>query len=212
MSSTLPPPKCSNGKTYQFVSWSDGGAANHFITTPATSTTYTATYQQIASNPVTVTLNPVADNHVSSRSPTSNYGWSTALWVVRGESYPYLKFDLTALAGKTVTSAVLRVTTASLSSAGSPNAISIFVVADTTLGRADPDLRESAARQHLACSAHRRFPPVNTVLRRDRSMRPRAGKGRRPVLDGHGLERDRTPMGINSREVSPKPQLIITYH
>jgi PKD repeat protein len=33
------------GKTYTWVSWSDGGAQNHTITAPSTATTYTATYQ-----------------------------------------------------------------------------------------------------------------------------------------------------------------------
>jgi hypothetical protein len=33
-----------NGKTYRFASWSDGGAATHNITAPATPRTYTATY------------------------------------------------------------------------------------------------------------------------------------------------------------------------
>jgi glucose/arabinose dehydrogenase len=35
------------GKTYAFVSWSDGGAQTHTITAPATPTTYTATYQRV---------------------------------------------------------------------------------------------------------------------------------------------------------------------
>jgi glucose/arabinose dehydrogenase len=34
------------GTTYTFASWSDGGAASHNITAPATATTYTATYTQ----------------------------------------------------------------------------------------------------------------------------------------------------------------------
>jgi hypothetical protein len=34
------------GKTYTFVSWSDGGAQNHTISAPSTNTTYTATYQR----------------------------------------------------------------------------------------------------------------------------------------------------------------------
>jgi glucose/arabinose dehydrogenase len=34
----------SGGSTYRFVSWSDGGAARHAISAPATSTTYTASY------------------------------------------------------------------------------------------------------------------------------------------------------------------------
>lgn len=35
----------SGGTTYDFVSWSDGGAASHTISTPAADTTYTATYR-----------------------------------------------------------------------------------------------------------------------------------------------------------------------
>jgi glucose/arabinose dehydrogenase len=35
----------SGSTTYEFVSWSDGGAAGHTISTPASNTTYTATYR-----------------------------------------------------------------------------------------------------------------------------------------------------------------------
>jgi hypothetical protein len=35
-----------NGTSYEFVSWSDGGAAQHDVTAPATPATYTATYRQ----------------------------------------------------------------------------------------------------------------------------------------------------------------------
>ncbi|GFE81930.1 hypothetical protein GCM10011487_39300 [Steroidobacter agaridevorans] len=38
-------PQISNGVTYQFGSWSDGGAQTHEITTPTDDTTYTATLQ-----------------------------------------------------------------------------------------------------------------------------------------------------------------------
>jgi hypothetical protein len=40
-------PQTSGGTTYQFVSWSDGGAAAHDISTPAAPTTYTASYNAI---------------------------------------------------------------------------------------------------------------------------------------------------------------------
>jgi glucose/arabinose dehydrogenase len=40
-------PQRYKGKNYVFVSWSDGGAANHTVTAPATATTYTATYQRV---------------------------------------------------------------------------------------------------------------------------------------------------------------------
>jgi hypothetical protein len=42
-----------SGQTYQFQSWSDGGAATHTITVPSTNTTYTATYQDITAPQVT---------------------------------------------------------------------------------------------------------------------------------------------------------------
>jgi glucose/arabinose dehydrogenase len=42
-------PQASSGTTYEFVSWSDGGAAGHSISTPATATTYTATYRATTS-------------------------------------------------------------------------------------------------------------------------------------------------------------------
>ena len=39
------PPQASGGTTYEFVSWSDGGAARHDLSTPAAATTYTATFR-----------------------------------------------------------------------------------------------------------------------------------------------------------------------
>ncbi len=46
MSRTLgaPSPQTLGGVTYQFVSWSDGGAATHDISVPASNTTYTARF------------------------------------------------------------------------------------------------------------------------------------------------------------------------
>lgn len=40
-------PQTKSGKTYQFVSWSDGGARVHSVSTPAANTTYLATFQEI---------------------------------------------------------------------------------------------------------------------------------------------------------------------
>ncbi len=37
----------AGGRTYEFVSWSDGGARVHTVSTPTTSTTYTATYREL---------------------------------------------------------------------------------------------------------------------------------------------------------------------
>jgi glucose/arabinose dehydrogenase len=48
---SAPTPQTVSGTSYTFSSWSDGGAATHNITAPATDTTYTATYA--AAGPVT---------------------------------------------------------------------------------------------------------------------------------------------------------------
>jgi hypothetical protein len=39
-------PQTKGKRTYQFSSWSDGGAQTHGITAPATATTYTARFKQ----------------------------------------------------------------------------------------------------------------------------------------------------------------------
>ena len=36
----------SSGQTWQFVSWSDGGAQSHVISTPAAATTYRARFKK----------------------------------------------------------------------------------------------------------------------------------------------------------------------
>ena len=54
-----------NGRRYQFVRWSDGGAAAHTISTPVTNTTFTATYTDIGpvtNSPPTVALTAPAHN------------------------------------------------------------------------------------------------------------------------------------------------------
>src|SRR5262249_23927708 len=43
---SAPSPKQSNHSTYNFVSWSDGGAQAHPLTAPATNTSYTASYRK----------------------------------------------------------------------------------------------------------------------------------------------------------------------
>ena len=46
ISALSPQPK--GGKTYQFISWSDGGAQTHSITAPTTAKTYTARFKTVS--------------------------------------------------------------------------------------------------------------------------------------------------------------------
>lgn len=80
----------------------------------------------------TVTLNPVADTYISSSSPTSTAGGaSTELWSdFTGSTTAFLRFDLSSLAGRTVTSATLRLETSAESWAGSGVAHNIHYVND----------------------------------------------------------------------------------
>jgi hypothetical protein len=49
-------PQTAGNVGYPFMSWSDGGTASHTITTPATNTTYTATYGSVLSPPQNVRI------------------------------------------------------------------------------------------------------------------------------------------------------------
>ena len=95
-----PATQASGGTTYEFVSWSDGGAASHNISTPATNTTYTATYRvatggtgnglsatyfnDLAFTGTTVTrVDPTVDFNWGSGSPAAAIGADTfsARWI-----------------------------------------------------------------------------------------------------------------------------------
>src|SRR5439155_18636435 len=56
------------GLTYEFVGWSDGGAATHDIATPASDTTYTARYIQVSSATTSVVWADPVDVTVSGSS------------------------------------------------------------------------------------------------------------------------------------------------
>lgn len=58
-----PTPQAANDSTYTFQSWSDAGAQTHTITTPASNTTYTATYSvagPVHQPPTAVIVTPAA--------------------------------------------------------------------------------------------------------------------------------------------------------
>ena len=65
-------PQTSGGTSYEFVSWSDGGAATHEIVTPNDDTTFTALFQPAATNIV------FSDNFESAGGWTLTGGANTA--------------------------------------------------------------------------------------------------------------------------------------
>jgi glucose/arabinose dehydrogenase len=104
-------PQSLGGTTYNWSSWSDGGAQTHNITAPSIDTTYTATYTAAPGGSATFT--PTADSYVSNLSGNTNYGTATELKVREGITgspttwRTYLLFTVTGVTGP-VTSAKLR--------------------------------------------------------------------------------------------------------
>ncbi|HEY9421916.1 MAG TPA: PA14 domain-containing protein, partial [Thermoanaerobaculia bacterium] len=79
-------PQTVGGVTYEFASWSDGGAATHSIDTPSSNTTYTATFRTTRTPPPPSGNGLSAtywDNQdftgptVSRVDPTVNFDWDT---------------------------------------------------------------------------------------------------------------------------------------
>ncbi len=64
---SAPSPQSSGGTTYNWVSWSDGGARSHDISTPASATTYTAVFNGGPSPTPTLTATPT---RTPTRTPT----------------------------------------------------------------------------------------------------------------------------------------------
>jgi glucose/arabinose dehydrogenase len=75
-------PQTSGSTTWQFQSWSDGGAATHSFNTPASNTTYTATYVQSTGTTGTGLSATYYDNidftgpTVTRIDPTVNFDWA----------------------------------------------------------------------------------------------------------------------------------------
>jgi glucose/arabinose dehydrogenase len=77
-----PSPQTVGGVTYEFVSWSDGGARAHTISTPSSSTTYTATYRVVPAGTggLTATYYDNVDltgATVTRVDPTVDFTWGT---------------------------------------------------------------------------------------------------------------------------------------
>ena len=69
-----PSPQNVNGREYEFVSWSDGGAQTHAIPTPAASGVYTATFREVPdTNPPVISA--VTSGAISSESAL--IAWTT---------------------------------------------------------------------------------------------------------------------------------------
>ena len=70
-------PQSLSGTSYQFTSWSDGGAQSHNLVAPATPATYTASFHVVTPTPTrtpTSTPTPDADAHANGNADRSAHG------------------------------------------------------------------------------------------------------------------------------------------
>ncbi|MGF9647880.1 Ig-like domain-containing protein [Pseudarthrobacter oxydans] len=112
--------------SHTFNVWATDAAGNT-DTTPATQTWSVSTGGGAST---TVEVTATADSYVSAGAGTTNYGTSTMLGVdASTEEITYLKFNLSAYAGRTVQSAVLQLRSAGSGSTGTQN---VRLVADDT--------------------------------------------------------------------------------
>ncbi|KAB2674164.1 MAG: glucose dehydrogenase [Verrucomicrobia bacterium] len=73
-------PQTNNNVVYDFVGWSDGGAAQHLVATPAVPTTYIATYQIRTNGTLSASPNPVTV------TDGTGLGATTLTWTSTGTS------------------------------------------------------------------------------------------------------------------------------
>lgn len=84
-------------------------------------------------NPTTVTFSPSHDSYVNADLATTNFGTSTSLFTDVGPArIMYFKFDLSSLAGKTITGATLRIKTTNTAGSATEQVQNIKLVEDTS--------------------------------------------------------------------------------
>lgn len=213
-----PPAQTLNGKTYQFVSWSDGGAATHTIRTPSSNRTYTANYRA-AGTAARRTLSAVADAYVRDGSGAGNrYGADPQLLVktsryTGSNRYAYLKFDLAAL-GPTIGSARLRLF-GRLNDAA-PGSVTTGIFATSDVGWAESGLtwnnKPAFGGVPLAIARVTSDPAKWYGWDLTDYLRKQKEAGARFVtLVVKNTTRPRSAAGFNSDEAAiGKPQLVVT--
>lgn len=95
-----PETQTAGGTTYEFVSWSDGGARAHEIVTPVEDTTYTATYRPVAGPPAVVGRHVFYNNSaLDGRDPAANAADDAAIAPDKSALLPGQKASFSNLTG-----------------------------------------------------------------------------------------------------------------
>jgi hypothetical protein len=166
-----------------------------------------------ASSTVTVaTIIPVADSYITSANPTSTAGGTgTKLYVDASPvQTTFVKFDLTQLAGKTISKVTLRVKTTSDTIAGSVNSAHVKLVHDSLWKEQYLSYNNSVPVSTTvlgtvpANSAPNTWYEITLLLS---SVQPYQGGMFSLAVEATGSDE----LILSSRETANKPQLVVTY-
>ena len=81
----------------------------------------------------TLDITPIADSYVRSTRPNKNYATSNTMWIdSKPKRIAYLKFDLSPVAGKTITRGILKLKIANIRDAQSTGTFSVKSVLDSS--------------------------------------------------------------------------------
>jgi hypothetical protein len=181
-----------------FVGGSGGSFADSFTITKTTG------------GAVTVTAN--ADSFVQRDVPTARHGSDTALYV---DSSPtkitYLKFDTSALAGRPLTSATLKITTTSASTSGSADTQVVHPVSDSswTESGLTYGTRPAVGAANLGSVSNTTSNTTYSIVLNASQLQSLIGGQLTLALDSTGGTGD--AFYVNSREASVnRPQLVLT--
>jgi len=95
----------SSGNLWAFNSWSDGGPASHIITTPASASSYTATF----ATSQFLSFAPSDDAYIDAGAPTSNFGSDPRLMADNSPvRHSLWKFNVSGIGSSTVAGVKLR--------------------------------------------------------------------------------------------------------
>ena len=170
----------------------------------------------IAASPAPVTsaaLIAVADTYVDSANPASNAGGaSTTLYVSTSPvQNAFLKFDLTPLAGKTISTVTLKFKTTSDPAAGSANSLNVKLVGDVLWKEPYMSYNNTVAISTTLLGTVPANSVPNTwyeITLTPSAIQQKIGGMLSIVFESTG------PDGVllYSRESTDKPQLVVTYN
>lgn len=159
-----------------------------------------------------MTLSSIADTFITSANPSSTAGGTAT--ELQSDADPktatFFKFDLTPLAGKTLSSVKLRVKTTTVSYAGSSQSHSVNLVNDTSWKEAYMSYNNTVPVSSIVLGTLPASTVANTWY--EISLSPSAIQGQAGSLLTMAVQTTGSDgLLLYSREATDKPQLVVTY-